>query len=132
MNAAIVLSAISAALAVCALLTALIALRAARRCHARCDSLDSSIAALHREVEMLASISVRTGRRLQRVENEFGGVTERVDLVESRTASRSESLDHAIDLARRGADSDRLEQQFGLSSGEADLVARLHGRAKET
>jgi hypothetical protein len=64
------------------------------------------------------------------VEHEFSGVAERVDLVESRTAPGSESLDQAIDLARRGADSDRLEQQFGLSAGEADLVARLHGRAK--
>ncbi len=66
----------------------------------------------------------------QRVEYEFSGVAERVDLVESRTGPGSESLDKAIDMARRGADSDRLEQQFGLSSAEADLVARLHGRAK--
>jgi len=64
----------------------------------------------------------------RRVEHAFAGVTERVDVFESRASSGSATLDQAIDLARRGAGSERLERQFGLSIGEADLVARLHGR----
>ena len=130
MNVDIIVSIVGATLAVCALIAALMAMQAVRRWRAQCESLESSIGALRRELELVASISVRTGRRVQRVEHEFSGVAERVDLVESRTAAGSESLDQAIHLARRGADSDRLEQQFGLSTGEADLVARLHGRAK--
>ena len=130
MNVDIIVSIAGATLAVCALIAALMAMQAVRRGRAQSESLESSIAALRRELELVASISVRTGRRVQRVEHEFSGVAERVDLVESRTAAGSELLDQAIDLARRGADSDRLEQQFGLSTGEADLVTRLHGRAK--
>jgi len=57
-------------------------------------------------------------------------VADRVNSVESRTAPVSGSLDQAIDWARGGADTERLAQQFGLSSGEAELVARLHGRSK--
>jgi Protein of unknown function (DUF2802) len=129
MNVNILVSVAGATLAVCAMIAALMAMQAVRRWSAQRESLESSIAALRRELELVASISVRTGRRVQRVEHEFSGVAERVDVVESRTATGSESLDQAIASARRGADSDRLEQQFGLSSGEADLVARLHGRA---
>ena len=39
-------------------------------------------------------------------------------------------LEQAIELARRGADADKLAAQFGLSSGEAELVARMHGRKR--
>jgi hypothetical protein len=77
---------------------------------------------------LVASISVRTGRRMQRVEDEFTDVAERVDQVELRAAPVNGALDRAIALARSGAQPERLEQQFGLSTGEADLVARLHGQ----
>jgi hypothetical protein len=132
MNATSFLSIAGAGLAVCALVIALMAMQAMRRWRARYESLESSFAALHRELEMVASISVRTGRRVQRVEHEYSDVADRVDLVESRGAAVSGpgSLDQAIDWARNGADSDKLAQQFGLSGGEADLVARLHGRKK--
>jgi hypothetical protein len=115
---------------VCALAVALLGWRASRGALARLDSLEASVAALRRELELLTSISVRTGRRVQRVEHEYSGVAERVDLVESRGAASGTPLDQAIDWARRGADSERLSQEFGLSSGEAELVARLHGRAR--
>jgi hypothetical protein len=121
---------IGMSLAACALAVALLGWRASRRAEVRHDSLEASIAALRRELELLTSISVRTGRRVQRVEHEYSGVAERVDLVESRGAATGGPLDQAIDWARRGADSERLAQEFGLSSGEAELVARLHGRTK--
>jgi Protein of unknown function (DUF2802) len=121
-----------ASLAVCALAVALVAMQAMRRWRARCESLELGFAALRKEFEMVASISVRTGRRVQRVEHEYSDVADRVDLVESRGAAVSGpgSLDQAIDWARSGADSDKLAEQFGLSGGEADLVSRLHGRKK--
>ena len=55
-------------------------------------------------------------------------MADRVDQVELRGAAHS--FEQAIDSARRGADSGKLARQFGLSCGEADLVARLHGRKK--
>ena len=125
-----VLAIAAAGLAICALTAALIAIYVVRRWQARCDSLEVSLAAVRRELELVASISARTGRRVQRVEHKYSGVEERVDLVESRGVPASGSLDQAIDLARHGADSERLAQEFGLSSGEAELVARLHGRTK--
>jgi hypothetical protein len=94
----------------------------------RCVSLEASLAGLQREIERFASISVRTGRQVKRIENDYSDVAERVDLVEARGPAKA--LDLAIDSARRGADTGRLTQQFGLSRGEAELVARLHGQKK--
>jgi hypothetical protein len=130
MNIEIGLTIAASLLAACALAASLTAIHSARRSRARCESLESSLASLRRELELSTSISARTVRRVQRVEHEFSGVAERVDLVESRATAGSESLDQAIDLARHGVAADRLERQFGLSSGEAALVARLHGREK--
>jgi hypothetical protein len=115
-------------LSLCALAAAISAARAVRGWRARCESLELSFAALGRELELVASISVRTGRRVKRIENDYSGVADRVDVVESRGAAGA--LDQAIDWARRGADPSQLTQQLGLSRGEADLVARLHGRTK--
>jgi hypothetical protein len=83
---------------------------------------------MRRELELAASISVKTGRQVKRIEQEYSSVADRVDQVELRGAAQS--FEQAIDSARRGADPGKLAQQFGLSSGEADLVTRLHGRKK--
>jgi hypothetical protein len=61
-------------------------------------------------------------------EQQYAGVADRVDAVESR--STAGSFDEAIEWARRGADASRLAQQFGLSRTEAELVSRLHGRKR--
>ncbi len=106
----------------------LVTRRAMRRVAARCQSLETSLAAIRREMELVASISTRTGRRLKTIEHDYSGVADRVELVELRGSAQS--FDQAIDSARRGADSGKLAQQFGLSRGEADLVTRLHGRKK--
>jgi hypothetical protein len=111
-----------------AVLAVLAASRSNRRLKARCAAVESSLAAMSRELEQLASISLKTGRRVKHIGQEHAEVTERVDLIELRGSAQS--FDQAIDSARRGTDSGRLTQQFGLSRGEADLVARLHGRKK--
>jgi len=119
-------------MAACALAVAAFAMHEVRRWQARCEALESSVEALRREVALVASISARTGRRVQRVEHEYSDVAERVDVVESRgpVSAVTLSLDQAIECARSGGDADELAEQFGLSSGEAELVARMHGRKK--
>jgi hypothetical protein len=108
------------------LTAALLMTRAIRASQARCVTVESSLAAVRRELDLVASISMKTGSRLKRIEQEYSGVADRMDVVELR--GTVQSFDQAIDSARRGADSGKLAQQFGLSRGEADLVTRLHGR----
>jgi len=50
---------------------------------------------------------------------------ERLGQLELRGEGRP--YDQAIALVRRGADADRLMANYGLSRGEADLVALVHG-----
>ncbi len=127
-NVDTILSIIGAALGFLGAVSALFAVRAVRGWRARCLILESSMAALRRELELAASISVKTGRQVKRIEQEYSHVADRVDQVELRGAAQS--FEQAIDSARRGADSGKLAQQFGLSCVEAELVARLHGRKK--
>jgi Protein of unknown function (DUF2802) len=128
MNINTVLELAGALLGLSGLIAALCTIRAVRGCRARCLIIESSLSAVRRELELVGSVSVKTGRRLKRVEHEYSGVADRVVQVELRGGAQS--IDQAIDSARRGADSGKLTQQFGLSRGEADLVARLHGRKK--
>jgi hypothetical protein len=131
MSSSLLLGLLASCLSAGALAIAVGAMQTAQRWRARCESLEASVAALRREIELVASISVKTGRRVQRVESEFSDVADRVDEVEARApTSSAASLDQAIEWARGGADTDQLTEQFGLSGGEADLVARLHGRKK--
>jgi hypothetical protein len=115
-------------LGLCAVLAVELMSRANRRLQARCVEVESNLAAMRRELELMASISLKTGRRVKRIEHEYAGVSERVEVVELRGSAQS--FDQAIDSARQGTDSGRLTQQFGLSRVEADLVTRLHGRKK--
>ncbi len=127
-NANMLLGFVSGAAGLLGLVLALMAFHSIRAWRARCLNLESGLAALRREMEIVASISLKTGRRVKRIEQEYSGVADRVDQVELRGASQC--FDQAIDSARRGADPLKLTQQFGLSRGEADLVTRLHGRKK--
>jgi len=129
LNIAAAMSIGAAALAVLALLTALVTWGSMRRWRARCASLESDCTGLRRELELLASVGARTERRLERIEQEHSGVAERLQSVESSGAAKS--IDQAIDWARRGADPNKLAQQFGLSRSEAELVTRLHGRERQ-
>jgi hypothetical protein len=124
---------ISTVIGFCALLLSVVALgallvlsRSLAHWRERCVALEASLPALRREVELMASISVRTGRQVKRIENGYSDVAERVDLVELRGPAKS--LGEAIDSARRGTEPAKLTRQFGLSRGEAELVARLHGQ----
>jgi hypothetical protein len=117
-----------AVLGLLGLVSALITIRTVQSLRERYAAVEASLAAVSRELELVASISAKAGRRAQRVEQECSGVADRIDQVELRGGARA--LDQAIDFARRGADPVKLTQQFGLSRSEADLVTRLHGRKK--
>jgi hypothetical protein len=119
------LIAVGGALAACALLIIFMLSLGLRRQRTRYLALESSVAAMRRELEVAASISLRTGQRVKRFEHASAGVADRVELLELRGSVPS--FDQAIESARRGMDSGRLTQQFGLSRVEADLVTRLHG-----
>jgi len=128
MNISTVLGSAAATLGFLSLVSVLVTVQAMRGWRTRCLALESSLTAVRRELELVASISIKTGRRIKRVESEYSGVAERMERVELRSPARS--FESAIDSARRGTDSGRLTQQFGLSRSEADLVWRLHGRKK--
>jgi hypothetical protein len=117
-----------ASLGACAMLVIVMQSFSLRRLKARYIALESSVASMRRELEVVGSISLRTGRRVKRIEQTCGGVADRLELLELRGSVPS--FDQAIDSARRGTDSSRLTQQFGLSRVEADLVTRLHGRRR--
>jgi hypothetical protein len=103
-------------------------LRSLKHLRARCGELESSVAALRRELDLVAAVASRTGTRLKRIEQEDIDLGERIARVEARGEPRR--FDAAIDSARSGAEPDKLAERFGLSEGEAALVTRLHGRSK--
>jgi hypothetical protein len=127
-TAALAAMAVLAALAVLALAASFLTARALRRLRARNDSLESSLAAVRREMELVASIGMRAGRRVKRIERDHVNLVDKLGVLELRCEARP--YDQAIALARRGADSGKLAEHLGLSRGEADLVSRLHGRKK--
>ncbi len=128
MDLAVTVAIGGAALGAVGLLSVLALWTSLGRWRARCTSLESDVAALRRDLELVACISARTGHQVKRMEQQYAGVADRVDLVESRGASGS--FDQAIEWARRGADASQLSQQFGLGRSEAELVNRLHGRKR--
>lgn len=104
------------------------AIRGMRRLRSRNESLEGSLGTVQREFELAASIALRAGRSVKRLEVENTRLSDRLGVMELRSEARP--YDQAIDSARRGADPVKLTEQFGLSRGEADLLARLHGRRK--
>jgi hypothetical protein len=127
-NVDTILEMAAASSAICALIVIVALCFSMRRLRKRCALVESNLAAMRRELEATASISLRTARRVDRIEREYSGVAERIESVELR--GPAQCFDQAIDFARRGTDPGKLTQQFGLSRAEADLVTRLHGRKK--
>jgi hypothetical protein len=101
-----------------------------RRLRRRCEALAAGTEALRAELVLATAQSAETAvaaaQRLQRLEQAHGRMADRLRLAERRADGRS--FDLAIDSARRGEEPARLAADFGLSRGEAELVARMHGR----
>lgn len=102
--------------------------RAVRRLKRTQHETERAIALLHKQTETAVTLTVRMGRRLKRFEKQLAWASERIGQLEVRSDGRA--YDQAITLARRGADSARLMTNFGLSRGEADLVALMHNQRK--
>lgn len=119
---------LAGALAGCAAFAGYALLRVINHLRSRCAALESTVAALRRELDLVAAVTTRSGARLKHVEKESAGLGEQVARLEARGAPRR--IDAAIDSARRGAEPHKLSERFGLSEGEAALVTRLHGRGK--
>ena len=111
-----------------AMATAGMAFVALARRRVRIAALELGVAALRSECDAAGSEATLAACRVKRLEAELTALAERMGTLEVRGQSRA--FDQAIDSARRGADPGRLTEQFGLSRGEADLVARLQGRNK--
>jgi Protein of unknown function (DUF2802) len=118
---------LSAGLVFAVVLSAWLSARA-RRLERRLQALEGAIAPLHGEVAAVAGIGARGSERLRRLEHVADQLNDRLGQLELRGEGRP--YDQAISLVRQGADSERLVSHFGLSRGEADLVALLHGRRK--
>jgi outer membrane murein-binding lipoprotein Lpp len=98
------------------------------RQHARVVALEADLAAMRGEFALARTEAQRAAERVNHLEQELAASWKRMDMLEFRRESAV--FDTAIDLARRGAASDRLAAECGITQGEADLVARLHGRKK--
>lgn len=102
---------------------------AVRRARDALTEQAAQLAALRRETEAVAALGARVGERFRRLEQLAAQLADRLGQLELRGEGRP--YDQAIALVQHGAaDADRLVQNLGLSRGEADLVARLHGREK--
>ena len=101
-----------------------------RRLRQRCEALAGGIESLRAQLVLVTAQSaegeVAAAQRLQRLEQAHGRMVDRLRLAERRADGRS--FDLAIDSARHGSEPARLAADFGLSRGEAELVARMHGR----
>lgn len=100
--------------------------RSQRQLRSRQGLLEADLNRLRREIEVATGISAKVSERLRRAEAQARLAGERLGQLELRGEGRP--YDQAIDLVRRGAGARNLVQNFGLSQGEADLVALLHGR----
>jgi hypothetical protein len=78
-------------------------------------------------MELVASINARAQRQIKRMET--AAPVDALRANQTRLADPKRSLQAAISAARHGSDTVRLSAQHGLSRAEAELIARLHGRA---
>jgi hypothetical protein len=126
----LVIACFAAAGAAFALLWLAISALTDRHLHARCETLAAAMESLRAELGLaaarLAESEATAAQRIAGLEAAHGRIVERLRFVERRADGRS--FDLAIDSARHGIEPQRLAADFGLSRGEAELVARMHGR----
>jgi hypothetical protein len=102
--------------------------RSLRRLGRRHAALADELLVAHREFDAATTVINRIGRRLQAAEAQAAALRDRLETIERRAEPRA--FDQAIDFARRGVTASELSAQCGLSRGEAELVAQLHGSRK--
>jgi type II secretory pathway component PulJ len=102
--------------------------RSLRRLGRRHAALADELLVAHREFDAATTVINRIGRRLQAAEAQASALRDRLETIERRAEPRA--FAQAIDFARRGVPPSQLSSQCGLSPGEAELVAQLHGGRK--
>ena len=104
-------------------------LLAVRRLRRLLNSRDGQTTRHHDDFAALCKASVGAGDHLVRLEQQVRRLTERQEQIEMRSAG-DRPYTQAIQMVQRGADISELIGQCGLTRGEAELIAMLHGVAK--
>lgn len=123
------LLAICAGLAVLTLTAVVIGLRQSKtiaRMRRESEELRELVLHVRREAHSAVTYGSDVGKRLRKHEKDLAAVTDRVGLIEQLGDSRS--FERAIDVARQGAEADKLVANFGISRGEAELLSLVHGK----
>ena len=100
--------------------------RALRLLSARCEDLQRSLTAMRVGLESLATGNLKNGESVAELARRTRVVEQRQDRVEMRSLDERR-YSEAARLVQQGADSQNLVRNCGLTSGEAELVVRLHG-----
>lgn len=119
---------LSGALAVAGIFLAGSVWRSQRGLRTSLAAQETLIAVLRKELDAANAAHMSTVGRLKKLEKDFVDLFDRLGRIELRPDAQS--FDRAIDSARRGAEPEKLAEEFGLSEGEAELLARLHGLAR--
>lgn len=104
-------------------------LLAVRRLHRLLNAPEGQTTRHHDDFAALCKASVGAGDHLVRLEQQVRRLTERQEQIEMRSAG-DRPYTQAIQMVQRGADVSELIGQCGLTRGEAELIAMLHGVAK--
>ncbi len=122
----IALSASTAILALTAVFVVLWQSRKIARLRREAVELHELVQHVRREAHSAVSYGSDVGKRLRKQEKDLVELTDRLCLVEELGDARA--FDRAIDVARQGAEADKLVANFGISRGEAELLTVVHGK----
>ncbi len=107
-------------------LTAAIIVTAAYRLFRANHQLTLQIADLQDQLSALCAGAVGVDERILQFEQALNQLKERQHTLDLSLASQH-SFDHAIRLARKGVEIDKLIDNCNISDEEAHLISRLHG-----
>lgn len=97
-----------------------------RRLRAQLRSREDQTLRQRDDFAAMCKASVGAGDHLVRLEQQVRRLTERQDQIEMRTAG-DRPYTQAIQMVQHGADVGELVANCGLTRGEAELIAMLHG-----
>lgn len=117
---------ILAALVIALALGQIYQLVALRRLRRQLHSRDDQTTRTRDDFAALCKASVGAGDHLVRLEQQVRRLTERQDQIEMRNVG-DRPYTQAIQMVQSGADVSELISRCGLTRGEAELIAMLHG-----
>lgn len=95
----------------------------------RDEDRDQQLQRLTEDFAALCRASAGAGDHVVKLEQQLRSIVDRQDQWELR-ASGDRSYQQAIQLVQKGAGAEELMKNCGLTRGEAELIAMLHGMAK--